>query len=590
MSRWGPPPRTPLHLLDAEDRKLAWMGNTTGTDNTGAVVVDVEKREGSAPHRLGRVPRLHAVDVRRRVRNVGDDLRKQLEQSWCEVNLAPLAVDELCVLGEALASEGSHLQCLRLVAESRGNFLLSSRAHRSIVAHVANNLADPRVAKAVPRSIALAVLASENLTDLELGASLGMGGMRAVGNAIGHNQTLQRVSFAGACIGDAGMLALHRGLSKNASLEELIVSGCQLTDKSATLVASVVKAHAATRSLMEWRQTLRKYPKGMLPQDGQATAYIDDDMDGTAEEVGGLLLLDVSDNLLTDKGAKPIIESLALDVNLLILSLRNNRMTLSTEILVHEALSQHPSLTRVDLRGNVDFMGVSRGASVVAQESAQALAVARAHEAAAASTAGSLRPAFQRGIGHQHAVQNVPRDAAILELADENRVLRHQLRQLTETAGKLFTLAESRGLSGAVAPPPRRTGGAARARVTVDSRPRTRARAGSPAIQTKAMRSAEVDLVGKLTRALRRLEHVVDGFAAETGSTTPSRVAFTGSANKAIAEAQALAREAAAVVGTPGSARRIGVDTPIRGSVVRQLESVSGIVDDDGEDDMDRDA
>ena len=176
------------------------------------------------------------------------------------------------------------------------------------------------VTTGLARAISVHILSSSKIRELELGVALHsegararryrssaklqlaempvrvmltlgvLAGMAVLGRALAHAWSVRRVSFAGSGCGDQAAAALLEGLCANPRLESLSLAHCALTDALGRGCATVLRAHAASRSQLQWQAALRVYepPVGAPPPSPREEP-----------PVGGLLFLDLCGNCLS---------------------------------------------------------------------------------------------------------------------------------------------------------------------------------------------------------------------------------------------------------------------------------------------------
>ena len=320
---------------------------------------------------------------------------RALRDGWCEVNLAPLNVDEVAQLAETLEGvAGGGLACLRLLCVFRG---LKERTvpkpglqrwsadedtrvdqfatlrHRRGLKEVTDVVTHERVRKRLPRMLELLVRRSKVLGELQIGFCPSWDVGRRLAKSLSLNESLTTLSFAGSHMGDQTALQIVSALKGHTKLEQLELASCALTDTSGVAIAGLIKAHASRRSVVTWQADLRRYPGG---RGGSAAGAASAAAAGVSAEAleeeerarklalhtcGGLMTLNLSDNQFTGKSVAGICNALLHDVRLVTLNLRRNRLDhASLEDLVN-LLKEHPRLSRVDVRENIQGVGILRG-------------------------------------------------------------------------------------------------------------------------------------------------------------------------------------------------------------------------------------
>ena len=327
---------------------------------------------------VARGPKLTRSGPKRRLRNVGEDLHRALREGYVELNLAPLSVDEMLLFAETVDDEFAPLKCLKLMSVFKG--VVSDAAQRNLpeddlaLARYANPkhaqtllkvgelLAHERVRKKFPRMLGRVVARAEHLQELEVGFLPSPDLVKRLAKALGLNQSLKSLSLAGSGIGDQGLQPVLTALKAHTHLEELVLTGCDLSDESGMGVAGLIKSHASRRAVAQWQVDLRKYPVAPEKEDPELVKEEQLERSLALGRLGGLMYLDVGDNKLTDKSMDWVINALLLDVQLVVLNLRKNRLSAASLDGMMSLLKEHPRLARVDMRDNADKkMGILRG-------------------------------------------------------------------------------------------------------------------------------------------------------------------------------------------------------------------------------------
>ncbi|KAK9814786.1 hypothetical protein WJX72_011466 [[Myrmecia] bisecta] len=322
------------------------------------------------PHR--RMSKKKLALLRRRISNVGEDLLKQLRAGWVEVNLAPLVAADVLVFAERLARNAGHLETLRLQcyprefdreeqtprqrgSRKRPHYQYNSPEHQALVKSTSELLVCERVRSRLAGALKTALDGKYHLQELALGVNLSVGTWTMISNAIGAHTGLHKVSFAGSALGDSNLLLLSEGLRNNLSIRELDLAGCSITDSGVAAIVGVIKAATARRAMEEWHEALREYPDLSLAPGLRRRVYRERRQQIASlvkTRCGGLLLLNLADNQISDKGALELAAAIRADATMIILGLRGNRLTSESEAELAELLRRHKSLLRIDLRQN----------------------------------------------------------------------------------------------------------------------------------------------------------------------------------------------------------------------------------------------
>ena len=319
---------------------------------------------------------------------MGEDLLRALRDGWCEVNLAPLNVDEVAQMAETLEGvTGGNLACLRLLCVFRG---LKERTvpkpglqrwsadedtrvdqfgtlrHRRGLKEVTDIVTHERVRKRLPRMLELLVRRSKNLAELQIGFCPSWDVGRRLAKSLAVNESLTTLSFAGSHMGDQTALQIISALKGHTKLEQLELACCSLTDASGVAIAGLIKAHASRRSVVTWQADLRRYPGKRSALPPSPTVHEASEEEERLRKValhtcGGLVTLNLADNQFTGKSVAGICNALLHDVRLVTLNLRRNRLDRTSLADLVNLLKEHPRLSRVDVRENVQGVGILRG-------------------------------------------------------------------------------------------------------------------------------------------------------------------------------------------------------------------------------------
>jgi len=168
---------------------------------------------------------------------------RALRDGWCEVNLAPLNVDEVAQLAETLEGVArGGLACLRLLCVFRGLKertvpkpglqrwsaeedsrvdQFSTLRHRRGLKEVTDVVTHERVRKRLPRMLELLVRRSKALGELQIGFCLSWDVGRRLAKSLSLNESLTTLSFAGSHMGDQTALQIVSALKGHTKLEQL---------------------------------------------------------------------------------------------------------------------------------------------------------------------------------------------------------------------------------------------------------------------------------------------------------------------------------------------------------------------------------
>ena len=285
---------------------------------------------------------------------------RALRDGWCEVNLAPLNVDEVAQMAETLESvTGGNLACLRLLCVFRG---LKERTipkpglqrwsadedtrvdqfgtlrHRRGLKEVTDIVTHERVRKRLPRMLELLVRRSKTLAELQIGFCPSWDVGRRLAKSLAVNESLTTLSFAGSHMGDQTALQIISALKGHTKLEQLELACCSLTDASGVAIAGLIKAHASRRSVVTWQADLRRYPGKRSAVPPSAAVHDASEEEERMRKValhtcGGLVTLNLADNQFTGKSVAGICNALLHDHRLFLLLVD---ATLDAVVVVHQ--------------------------------------------------------------------------------------------------------------------------------------------------------------------------------------------------------------------------------------------------------------
>ena len=184
------------------------------------------------------------------------------------------------------------------------------------------------------------------LTFIELpGIKMTHSGLRQLGRGLVATTSLRRLDMRSCGIGDDGLTVLVKALVACKSLNDLCLSGNRLKDSSAPRLSSIIRRHGARRDDGFWASCLR---------DGAMSAASSRGLEPTIHEIGvqlrGLTTLDISDNYLSNEGARHIATTLEGDGWLVALNMRGNQVSAEGAKAIKAALLINESLSVIDFR------------------------------------------------------------------------------------------------------------------------------------------------------------------------------------------------------------------------------------------------
>jgi len=164
-----------------------------------------------------------------------------------------MSVDEMMELFSKVPKKADCLEALRLLClpreyeipwEQRNSpklkvpyYKYGRRPHRLMARDFADRLLDDMLRVKYTALVKHVMQPAFELVTLELGVAMSDTGVEVLGQLLGRNKTLERLSFSGSCMGDHGITLLKDGLVRNKSLRELDLTGCALTDVGAKVIA-----------------------------------------------------------------------------------------------------------------------------------------------------------------------------------------------------------------------------------------------------------------------------------------------------------------------------------------------------------------
>lgn len=270
----------------------------------------------------------------------------QLHEGIIEVNIGAMSSTDVLAFIERLSNHAARVTTLKLIVMPRGigfsqyefdaqqdpravrGKIFSSEWHKDGVdlasATVQHKRCRPQLYSAL-----LGILLQSDIRELEIGMRLTPAGYRTLASAISRNVTLKRLSFRGCHMGDGLLALLKPGLEANHSLEVLDLTACSLSDRSATQLASIIKAHTERRVILGFHDRLRAYPDSSLnPHESEAMhrRELRQLAKGVDEQCGGWVHLELAENSLTDRGVSGLCDALSFDRRLVMLGLRSNKV------------------------------------------------------------------------------------------------------------------------------------------------------------------------------------------------------------------------------------------------------------------------
>eukprot|EP01062_Namystynia_karyoxenos_P039483 TRINITY_DN28688_c0_g2_i5.p1 TRINITY_DN28688_c0_g2~~TRINITY_DN28688_c0_g2_i5.p1 ORF type:complete len:896 (+),score=287.84 TRINITY_DN28688_c0_g2_i5:120-2807(+) len=146
---------------------------------------------------------------------------------------------------------------------------------------------------------------------------------------------LRQLSLKDSRMADAGFICLPPALRELPLLETLCLAGCQLSDRSAAGLASIIRGHQARRDREAWQAGLR-----------------DGGRPGCSRALHGLCHLDLADNYLGAGACRELCQVLHHDCYLRTLHLQRNRVPAAGARYLERLLRVNLTLEFVDLGGN----------------------------------------------------------------------------------------------------------------------------------------------------------------------------------------------------------------------------------------------
>ena len=218
----------------------------------------------------------------------------------------------------------------------------SSRRSRAVPVVGPDDEAIVVLSSAVSKSLSIC----PKLVSIELpGMKLNHSALRHLGRGLLATSSLKRLDVRTCGLGDDGLGVLVKALIGCKSLNDLCLAGNRLRDASAPRIASVIRRHGARRDDGFWASCLR---------DGAMSAASTRGLEPTNAEINvqlhGLTALDVSDNYLTNEGARYIAATLESDGWLVALNMRGNQLSVEGANALKAALQINESLSVIDFR------------------------------------------------------------------------------------------------------------------------------------------------------------------------------------------------------------------------------------------------
>ena len=288
------------------------------------------------------------------------------------MNVGAMSPSDFMAFVERLAGHARRVSSLKLIVMPRGigfsqyaldaeqdpravrGKILLSEWHQDGV-NLASATVQNKKCRIVFYTALLNIFLTSDIIELEIGMRLTSAGYRTLSSALARNVTLKKLSFRGSHMRDGLLALLQPGLEANNSLEVLDLTACSLSDRSATLLASIIKSHTERRIVLGFHDHLRTYPDlSLAPRDSEFRyrRELQQLAKGVDEQCGGLVHLELAENLITDRGVSDLCASLSFDRRLAMLGLRSNKVTQASEETIIELMKDHRALARVDLRQN----------------------------------------------------------------------------------------------------------------------------------------------------------------------------------------------------------------------------------------------
>ncbi|KAL0039275.1 hypothetical protein WJX79_001133 [Trebouxia sp. C0005] len=310
--------------------------------------------------------------VHKRISSSGDELQNQVDSGWVNVNLSLMAVTDLLQLAKKLTKGVDGLRTLklecfpkeydRLEADAvklhcKPKYALASTDHETLVKSTVDLVSNPKLKGKVPSAIKEVLAHGTALEELTIGMSLPAAVWKALCSSLGAHQSLQTLSLAGSAIGDATLQVLSDGLRANQTIAELNLCGCKISDEGVKVLAGIIKANAAEADVQEWHEGLREYPDLSLAphlRRQQFRARSREIRGRVQARCGGLHLLHLAENKISDAGADVLLDALVMDRSMVLLDLSANQLTMKSGKRLSKLMRKHKGLLRVDLRSNAE--------------------------------------------------------------------------------------------------------------------------------------------------------------------------------------------------------------------------------------------
>jgi len=334
---------------------------------------------GTHDYGTSNLNRVRSLQRMRNIKNVHEDLDFQIYAGWIQANLQTMTQDEILKFFVKVSNKCDKIDAVRLTCipkefdipwDQRNDpnctipeYKYGKRRHRMLAREKADLLLGDLLRSKFTTMVKEVMLQDHAIHTLELGVTMSDSGLAMLSDALSENESIERFSLCGSCIGNHGLTMLKDGLMANKSLKELDLTGCALTDLGAKVVVSILKAHSTNRGNHFWREMLREYPndnEGNMKQRifERTKAQVQSKV---AVSEGGLLLLELRENKVTDEGAHMIFDAVMYDMRIVLLSIRKNKIGVDWQEHFAALLREHPSLQQVDLRGNrSSYMGLLR--------------------------------------------------------------------------------------------------------------------------------------------------------------------------------------------------------------------------------------
>eukprot|EP00892_Ulva_mutabilis_P012267 jgi/Ulvmu1/9412/UM051_0040.1 len=337
------------------------------------------------------------VDGARAITDCNKSLLKSAARGHVKVNLACLSKSDLgnlfANIGPALPSIqhlNVYIPCQppsrkqsRLPVNENGCLEFPSAEYDQAVKDLSNRMAGPKMAQILRTFLMSLATDATSLMTFICNLPLPRPLFQILTQAVSGMPSLLHLSLKGSQIGDEAVQHLCSTLQQaKCGVTHLDLSGCWLTDCSATTIAALMKAEALEFCMERFKAFLREYPDSSLAPRIRNILFQRRAAALTAElrsSCPGLVCISLHHNSVTDTGAVALFDAAVTSSTIESIGLCGNRLSMRAGRVARTVMTEHDTLREVDMRSNCALkLGLLRASHVRPMESASLASGTRA--------------------------------------------------------------------------------------------------------------------------------------------------------------------------------------------------------------------